>query len=413
MNEISGAVTDMMRGRITRRQFVGRALALGLSVSAIGSVLASCGSGQDEGEGDVFKVGFAADLSGLMAAYDTPLLEGAKFAIEEVNADGGVAGMKLELVSKDIKGDEALAVQVAQELIDEGIQYNIGTCNAAVIAVNRLMGDNEIPCDIGEDTDPNDPGDCGEFTHSYVLTDDVQAAVMAEYAYKELGYRTVCLVKSKDDTYSNNTPLYFGQAFEHHGGKVVAALDFKTMSQDFSAIVTKIKALSPAPDCIYSVMFIPDTPVFLRQLHAANVHIPYIGGESLDMKELTSTGADALDGVIFPTFAYPERGSSLEALYQRWEEKKGSPPDTIIVANGYDTILIIKAALEQTGGEGGRALRDAINSMSGLELTTTDNFTMDQATRIAKRGAALIRMAGTEFVFVKNLDFPSFVPEPM
>lgn len=392
-----------------------------LLVSALAMTLAAaCGSEEESGgTGDasespaaVFKIGFSADLSDGFSSYDTPILQGVEFAIDEINAAGGVEGMMLELAYKDNKNDKALAIQTTQELINDGIQYLIGTTSDNVTATARLAGEKEIPSDTGDGTAPNLPKDNGEFAFQYIMGDNVQGAAMANYCYTDLGYRTAYLLKSPDVAYSNNLPLYFKEVFERLGGEVVGTADYKLGAGDFSAQVTKIQNASPKPDMIYTPMFMPDTPVFLKQLKAAGVDIPVVSSDGNDTPDILTAGPEALDGMILTTFAYPEPGTTLADFYDKFEAGTGKAPDTVIVANGYDLIYVLKAGLEASGGEGGAALRDAIKNLSGVQLATTDDFVMDPATRQAKREVCLLKMEGNEFTFVKYLPFPDFVPEP-
>ena len=59
---------------------------------------------------------------------------------------------------------------------------------------------------------------------------------------------------------------------------------------------------------IYTPMFMPDTPVFLKQLKAAGVDIPVVTSDGNDTPDILTAGPEALDGMILTTFAYPSRG---------------------------------------------------------------------------------------------------------
>jgi len=390
-----------------------------LLIAALAMALAACG-GDDtasddagSGGGEVFKIGYSADLSDGYSSYDTPVLQGVEYAIDEINAAGGIDGMMLELEYKDNKNDKALAIQTTQELINSGIQYMVGTTADNVTAINRMAGDKEIPSDTGDGTAPNLPKDNGEFSFQYIMGDNVQGAAMANYCYTDLGYRSAYLLRSQDVAYTANLPTYFSDVFEKLGGSIVGTADYKLGAGDFSAQVTKIQNASPRPDMIYTPMFMPDTPVFLKQLKAAGVDIPVVTSDGNDTPDILTAGPEALDGMILTTFGYPEPGTTLAAFYDAYEAKTGAPPETVIVANGYDLIQVLKAGLEVSGGEGGVALRDAIANLSGVQLSTTDDFIMDPTTRQAKREVCLLKMDGDQFTFVKYLPYPSYVPTPL
>jgi branched-chain amino acid transport system substrate-binding protein len=394
-------------------------LIVGLLLIAVAAMtLAACGGSDEEttdgaSGGGVFKIGYSADLSDGYSSYDTPVLQGVEFAIDEINEAGGINGMMLELEYKDNKNDKALAIQTTQELINSGIQYMVGTTADNVTAINRMAGDKEIPSDTGDGTAPNLPKDNGEFSFQYIMGDNVQGAAMANYCYTDLGYKTAYLLRSQDVAYTANLPTYFSDVFQKLGGSIVGTADYKLGAGDFSAQVTKIQNANPKPDMIYTPMFMPDTPVFLKQLKAAGVDIPVVTSDGNDTPDILTAGPEALDGMILTTFAYPEPGTALADFYANFKAKTGADPETVIVANGYDLIQVLKAGLEASGGEGGAKLRDAIANLSGVKLSTTDDFIMDPTTRQAKREVCLLKMDGDEFTFVKYLPYPSYVPTPL
>ena len=169
-----------------------------LLLAALAISLGGCGGDEADdassGGGETFKIGYSADLSDGYSSYDTPILQGVEYAIDEINAAGGIDGMQLELLYKDNKNDKALAIQTTQELINSGIQYMIGTTSDNVTAINRLAGDKEIPSDTGDGTAPNLPRDNGEYSFQYIMGDNVQGAAMANYCYttSATGPRTCC-----------------------------------------------------------------------------------------------------------------------------------------------------------------------------------------------------------------------------
>jgi branched-chain amino acid transport system substrate-binding protein len=386
-----------------------------LALLAIGvASLAACSGGNDGDQpAKTFKIGYSADLSAGYSSYDVPIRDGAQYAIDEINKAGGVAGMKLELIVKDNKNDRALAVETTQELIDDGIQYLIGTTSDQVVVCNRLAQDNEIPSDTGDGTAPNLVDDIGEWSFQYIMPDNLQGAAMAEYVAGELGYRTAFILRSPDVPYSNNLPQYFKDVFERLGGRTVGTSEYRLEAGDFSAQVSKIAATRPVPDMIYTPMFMPDTPVFLRQLRAAGVDIPVVTSDGNDTLDILTAGPADLNGMILTTFAFPKPGTPLYDFYAQYEQNTGKAPDTVIVANGYDIIYVVKAALEEADGRGGQALRDALASLSGVKLSTTNDYVMDPQTRRARREVCLLKMKGDVFTFVQSLPFPQYVPAPL
>jgi ABC-type branched-subunit amino acid transport system substrate-binding protein len=73
-------------------------------------------------------VGFAGGFTGDCAVGDLPALDGMKYAADQYNAKGGIAGHPVKIISKDTKSDSATGGTVAQELIDQGAAVLVAPC---------------------------------------------------------------------------------------------------------------------------------------------------------------------------------------------------------------------------------------------------------------------------------------------
>ena len=111
-----------------------RLAALAFALSLLGAACSSNdsgggatgGDGGATGSGDPILIGFPADLSTDWSYYDVPMEEGAQFAIDQINASGGVLGRQLELKTIDMRNDVAEGAKVTQQLIDEGAATSSG-----------------------------------------------------------------------------------------------------------------------------------------------------------------------------------------------------------------------------------------------------------------------------------------------
>jgi urea transport system substrate-binding protein len=100
-----------------------------LSAVVLSSALAGCGAKAGEKaeaadscvktDGDSIKVGFLNSLSGTMAISETTVFKSLSMAAEEINADGGVLGKKLEIVSEDGQSEPTVFAEKATKLIDQ------------------------------------------------------------------------------------------------------------------------------------------------------------------------------------------------------------------------------------------------------------------------------------------------------
>src|SRR5258708_24020944 len=149
-----------------------------------------------------------------------------------------------------------------------------------VHATAQIIAGAKIPAISTCSSSPTLPMTGQGYICANAVTDNVQGAAQAEYAYGQ-GYRNAYLLRSPDIEYTQ-MPLYFKEAFEKLGGKVIGESIYQLNQPDFSAEVTKIKAMSPVPDVIVTSAFDPDFPAFIRQLRGAGVNIPGVCGDGLD-----------------------------------------------------------------------------------------------------------------------------------
>ena len=103
------------------------------SIGALALILSSCGSAEEGGSSEErLRIGYIASLSGGTGAVGKEMQQGAELAVEQINADGGIDGRQVELVSRDAKGDPAEGVAIVRELTSEGINLFTGLVSSGV-----------------------------------------------------------------------------------------------------------------------------------------------------------------------------------------------------------------------------------------------------------------------------------------
>jgi branched-chain amino acid transport system substrate-binding protein len=392
-----------------------KSLALLFVLTLVG---AACSTSDDDGgggtddsgaaSGDPIVIGFPADLTTDWAYNDSPMQEGAQFAVDQINENGGVLGRPLELQTVDMRNDVAEAAKVTQQLIDDGAVYLIGTVGDGILAEGQVACAANVPISTGLGTAPTLVGDMGECAYQLVMSDNIQAAVLAEYALAQ-GYETAFVLGSNEIPYTKDLPLFFADAFENGGGTVVDADEYKIGAGDYSAVVTKLANIDPAPDAVFTPMFIPDSVVFLRQLRQAGLTMPVLSTDGNADAALLDAGEKAIDGLTFSnTVCTAEGDPDVQAFYDDYNAANGSDPSSYVAVIGYDEVNLVADAMEQAGSAEPAAV---IEQLASTDYTgISGHVVMDPATRRADKPAALIQMDGTEFTCLEQPDFPAYVP---
>lgn len=374
--------------------------------------VAGC-AGNSGGDSDTYLVGYASSQTGGLAFSDVPASKGVQMAIDEINAKGGIAGKwKIELNLQDGRSEAAQSAVVAQDLISNGVKFLICTSDAdPCTAAGQIAQKAGVPIMSTAATSPTLPGSVGNFMFMSVFGDNVQTTALAEYAAGE-GYKSAYLLCSPDSSYTSKSCDYFAQVFEKMGGKVLGRGSFTLGAADFSAEVTKIQNMSPAPDVIMTPAYPPDAPTFVKQLRAAGVETPVISIDGVDSQDTISAGGPAVDGLVFTTHGFPAPGTPTAEFWKAYELKYGSPPDSVFAATGYDLIKVVEAAVTAADTTDPKKVRDAIDNLENVP-GATGMITFKGQNRIPLKTVYLVTIQDGMFQLLDTvLPNPADIPAP-
>ncbi len=384
-------------------------------VSLVGAACSSDGgsSGATEGTSapQEYVIGYAAALTGGLAPFDAPFKDGLEVAVQELNAKGGIDGhIPIKLDIKDVKSDAALASQVAQELVDDGVDLLITGCDVDLsISSGSVAQSAGIPAVSSCATTPTVPSAVGDHMFLVSMGDNAQAAVDASYAMQQ-GYKTAYVLGSPDTGYTAKLPDYFKAAYTAAGGQIVGEDTFSVGATDYSAQVAKIGAVNPPPDVIFTPAYVPDSAVFMKQLRAAGIDIPVLSTDGNDSPLLIKVGGKAVEGMVFTTHGFPTSGTPLAEFYQQYEQIKGSPPDSVFAALGGDLVAVVDAAVTKAGSTDPRAVRDAIASLDNVP-GVTGPITYQGQSGVPLKNVYLVDVQDGQFHLVTS-EVPTSVPAP-
>lgn len=379
-----------------------------VGVAAASLLLAACGSsGGGEGSDDAIVIGHPGDFSGDYSFYDSPMRAGAELAIDEINEKGGVLGRKLVYKPIDTRNDQTEALRATEELIDEGAVYLIGTTGTPWSAQASVACQAGVPISTGDGTSPDlveqAEGDCA---YQVIMSDNVQAAVAAEYALAK-GWKTAHVMKSSDDAYTLGVPKYFTDAFEEGGGKVTGTTEFKIGAGDYSVQATQIANLPEQPDFIHTPIFAPDTQVFLRQLRAQGVKTQVVGADGSVDKSVLDAGA-AAEGMVATYHAWPSpENKELTEFIDSFTDATGKEPDSMVTGLGYDEIYLVAQLIEEAGEASPEKI---IEGLKDVEFDgVTGSLKMNPETHRVDKEVTLVEFKEGEITFLDSM-VPTYVP---
>ena len=297
-------------------------LKLKLTVVAAIAAVSTMAAAQDQ----VVKLGHVAPMSGAQASYGKDNENGARMAIEDLNAQGVTIGgkkVKFELMAEDDAADPKQGTAAAQKLCDSKVAGVIGHLNSGTtIPASKVYNDCGIPMVTGAATNPNLTKPGYKTTFRIIANDNALGAGLAAYAAETLKLKSVAIVDDRT-AYGQGVAAVFKKVAAEKGIKVVDEQFTTDKATDFMSILTAIKA--KAPDAVFFGGMDPQAGPMLRQMEQLGMaNVKYFGGDGICTAEIAklAAGAKTLGNVICA-----EGGASLakmpggEAWKKRYDAK--------------------------------------------------------------------------------------------
>lgn len=384
------------------------------ALAVLALVAAACGEGAEEpAEGEPIILGGAFSRAGFLAAYDDPPRQGALVAVEYFNAQGGVLGRPLRLIEADSKSDPAVAAQAAIDLLNRGAVGLIAPCDFDIGAPVGIEGQKAgVPVISTCATSPGFPDAVGDMMFLAAFGNNTQSAAAAEWAFEAQGWRTSYLVVDQSIDYTRTLADFFRVRFEELGGEILGEDTYQFGDEDFSSQISKIQALPEQPDFLYISSLVPDIGTILRQLRAAGLDLPVVGGDGYEADLLVEVaGPEAANNTFFTTHGFAGAGvdEDVDLFIDLYTDEFGMPPETSFHMTGWDTVKLFVEAIEAAGSTDGQAIRDALEGLTDVDLLT-GTLSYSPENHVPIKTVAIIEVRDGEFQLVEFWEPESIPP---
>jgi len=273
-------------------------LKLKLTVVAAIAAVAGVASAQEQ----VVKIGHVAPVSGAQAHYGKDNENGARMAIEELNAQGVTIGgkkIKFELQAEDDAADPKQGTAAAQKLCDSKVAGVVGHLNSGTtIPASKVYNDCGIPMVTGAATNPNLTKPGYKTTFRIIANDNALGAGLALHAANVMKLKKIAVIDDRT-AYGQGVADVFKKTAQAKGIEIVDQQFTTDKATDFMAILTSIK--SKKPDGIFYGGMDAQAGAMLRQMDQLGLSdVKFFGGDGICTTEIIkiASGAKALDGVV-------------------------------------------------------------------------------------------------------------------
>lgn len=327
---------------------------------------------------DTLGLGLCAPMSGGAASWGKKSEVGTKFAIERINARGGIVpkgkrkARMLELVEvADDKNDPREGASIAQRFIDnEKIIAMIGPLTSTVaLAQAPIMNKNGLTQFAIGATAPAYTM-AGPYSFRLVPTDAFQGRYIAKWANDQGKWKTYAVIYVNDD-YGRGLAEVFQAGLKEIGvaeDKVLASEAFLPNDTDFSAQLTKIKGLKP--DALFIAGHYKEGAMIARQAGELALNAQILGTDGIGHPEYIKVAGKAAEGTIYSGyFSLEDKRPYIQQWAAEFKKKLGYDPG-LVEAIANDCVEIAARAIE-IGGDGRKDIAIGLSTIGSYHPSVT------------------------------------------
>lgn len=383
---------------MTRRGFAGLALA---AATSLASPLAAQ---------ETVKIGLIASLSGPSSKSGEAITRGMMLAIEEINADGGLMGMPVELIRRDDEGNPGKGLTAARELIQrEGVAVLFGGLQTPVsLALVPYMNQTKVPFmgPWAAGTPITKNGAEENYIFRVSAVDEMVDIALVERAV------TVHGAKNPGMMLINNP---WGESNEKGLTAALAAANLPTAgierveANDIDVVPQLTRLKDAGADAIFMVANVGPSAQVMKSLERMAWDVPVVshwgpaGGRFSELAGPRAADVEMIQTFTFSGNDFPVAAEKLDALKAMFPEIQSAADVTpaVGIANAYDAMHLTALAIKNAGSLEGPAIRQGyydIGTHEGLIKTYETPFTPDNQDALGPEDYVFTRFIDGEII---------------
>lgn len=342
------------------------------------------------------KIGILNEMTGGNATFGTSSANGAKLAIKEANAKGGLLGKQIQPVIADNKSEPSESANAMTKLAtqDRVVAVTGMFASSNAIAASNVAESTKIPFLAVGATNPKvtvdeKSGKVKDYSFRVCFIDPFQGTVGANFVLNTLQVKKAAILVDSSSDYSKGLAAFFKEGFTKGGGSILAEEAYLQKDQDFKTILTKIKALNV--EMLYVPGYYEEVGKIVKQARELGINVPIVGGDGWDSPKLVEIGtAAALNNTYFTNhYSVDDTSAASKAFVDAYKKEYGQAPDAMAVL-AYDAANVLMDAIKRANSTEPAKIREALAATKDFP-TVTGSTTLN-ATHDAVKNAVIIEM---------------------
>ncbi|WP_227818035.1 ABC transporter substrate-binding protein [Nitrogeniibacter aestuarii] len=351
--------------------------------------LLCCWLAATAGAAEPIRVGVSGPFTGGSSPMGISMRNGIRLAAADINASGGILGRPVKLVERDDQARNELGAKVAQQLIEEDrIVAGLGIVNTGVaLASQQHYQRARVPIITSVATGSvvtkqfQPPRYLNNYVFRMSANDTIQAGMIVEEAVDNRGFTKIAIFHDATN-YGELGKLDLIKALAERGMGPVVVERFNLREVDMTPLLRRARNAGAQVILTYGIG--PELAHIANAMATVGWRVPLIGSWTLAMSNFIEQAGPNAEGARMPQ-TYIQQGASTrqQAFADRYKQTFGSDriPVPPAAAQGYDSMLVLAAAIRQAGDTDSDKIREALENLQerieGVVMTYDKPFSAD------------------------------------
>ena len=321
---------------------------------------------------DTIKIGIAGPKTGPVTQYGDMQFMGAKQAIKDINAKGGVDGKMLEAKEYDDACDPKQAVAVANKVVNDGVKFVVGhLCSSSTQPASDIYEDEGVIMITPAATSPEITSRGYKLIFRTIGLDSAQGPAAGNYIADHVKPKIVAVLHDKQQ-YGEGIASAVKKTLEEKGTKVAVFEGLNAGDKDFSSIIQKLKQANV--DFVYYGGYHPELGLILRQAKEKGLNAKFMGPEGVGNDSISQIAQGASEGLLVTLPKSFDTDPANKAIVEEFAKNKQDPTGPFVFP-AYSAIEVIAGGIKAAKSEDTAKVAEAIHA--GTFKTPTGDLSFD------------------------------------
>ncbi|NTW05104.1 MAG: ABC transporter substrate-binding protein [Peptococcaceae bacterium] len=388
--------------------FAKKYLILFLSLTLLLTITSGCGSSDQKGDQETYKIGAIFDITGPASSLGIPERDSALLIEKEINDRGGINGHKIQLIIEDNESNETKAVQAAKKLIevDKVLAIAGPSTTGTSMAIIDTIQKSQIPMvSAAAGSAIVNPVDQRKWVFKSAQSDSVVVDKLTDYLVETKAKKIAFL--SMNNAFGDGGRKVFETEAPKKGLEIVALEKFGATDNDMTPQLTKIKSVKPDAVVVWAIP--PSASILTKNYRQLQIDVPLIHSHGIGNQAFIDLAQDAANGVIFPvgrllvaeSLPADNPQKSVLVKYAADYEAMFKQPRSTFGGHAYDSISLIVAAIEKAGPDRIK-IRDELEKIQGFAgISGIFNMSPQDHNGLQKDALVMVKIENNKWVVVE------------